>query len=85
MNDRRVTTPRPKVTDALRPSLGALTPEDAQQKYPSGASQPVRDAQDRRSTARQPASERSSRGGRNFDQYGMVNPPPTRKPAARDY
>jgi hypothetical protein len=79
---RRFSSSRPKVTDALRPSPGTLGEEEARQKYRSGASQPLRSEA---KSERRSASDRTSRGGRNFDRYGMVNPPPSGKPAAKDY
>lgn len=78
----RTTRELPKVTDFRKTPPGALPEDDARKKYPSGATKVPVDGE----KASSPKAQRpTSRGGRNFTDYGMVNPPPTRKPSTRDY
>lgn len=79
---KAVTSGNPGTRVTPQPRPGILSQEEERAKYPSGATQPVRDESP---PARRPTRQgRRNRGGANF-QDGLVNPPPTGGIARSDY
>lgn len=72
----------PRFDDFKQPPPGALTADEAREKYPSGATQEPRDDKD---SKREMKPGRGRRGGSNFARYGMVNPPPSGGVSRNDY
>ena len=71
-----------RVDDFNTTPAGALSAEEFRQKYPSGATKTPAVAP----AASEPKyTGRTSRGGDNFREHGMVNPPPSGKPANSSY
>ena len=73
---------KPKFDDFRTATPGSLTSDEARAKYPSGA---TNEPSSKDSPKRHNPTDRTSRGGANFSRHGMVNPPPSGKPASRDY